>query len=344
MSSLPPSASQTPISPRISPGISPGISPDMSAAVSTAMSTRTVVVALAANIGVAIAKVIAAVVTASTAMTAEAAHACADVGNQLLLVVAQRRSVRPADRRHPLGYGREAYFWALLASVVMFVAGAIFSFREGIAELLHPVALESFTVVYVVLVVSILLDTTSLLQSVRQLRREAVVQDRDFLDQLMLTSDPTARAVFAEDAAAIAGDLVALIGIALHQRTGSSSPEGWAATIIGVILIGVGLQLARRNRDFLLGEQAPPAAQDRIRASIVAFPGIAGVEELLVTFIGPRQVWVLCRVGIDDELRGDQVESLVRELDRSLRTRSNYIQRVDIVPTGALIGLAPSVP
>jgi cation diffusion facilitator family transporter len=297
-------------------------------------SSRTVVVALVANIGVAIAKVTAAGLTASTAMTAEASHACADVGNQLLLVVAQRRSVRPADKRHPLGYGREAYFWALLASVVVFVAGAVFSFREGIAELLHPVALDSFTVVYVVLAVSLVLDAISLLQSVLQLRRDARTQSRDFLDQLMLTSDPTVRAVFAEDAAAIAGDLVAFVGIAIHQRTGSSSPEGWAATIIGLILVGVGLHLARRNRDFLLGEQAPPAAQDRIRATIAAFPGIIAVEELLVSFIGPRQVWVLCRVDIEDGLRGDQVVSLVRELDRSLRTQSDYVVRVDIVPIG----------
>ena len=163
----------------------------------TSSSSRTVVVALVANIGVAIAKVTAAVLTASTAMTAEAAHACADVGNQVLLVVAQRRSGRPADTRHPFGYGREAYFWALLASVVVFVAGAVFSFREGIAEFMHPVPLDSFTVVYVVLGVSVVLDTTSLIQSVLQLRREARVQSRDFLDQLMLTSDPTVRAVFA---------------------------------------------------------------------------------------------------------------------------------------------------
>ncbi len=272
--------------------------------------------------------------TASTAMTAEAAHACADVGNQLLLLVAQRRSVRPADGRHPFGYGREAYFWALLASIVVFVAGAVFSFREGIAELLHPVALGSFTVVYVVLGVSVVLDTTSLLQSVAQLRRDARLQSRDFLDQLMLTSDPTVRAVFAEDAAAIAGDLVAFVGIAVHRHTGSSMAEGWAATLIGVLLVGVGLQLARRNRDFLLGEQAPPAAKDRIRAAIVGFPGVTSVEELLVTFIGPRQVWVLCRVDIEDALRGDDVESLVRGLDGALRAQSAYVQRVDIVPIG----------
>jgi len=297
-------------------------------------SSRTVIVALVANLGVAIAKVAAAAFTASTAMTAEASHACADVGNQLLLVVAQRRGARAADDRHPFGYGREAYFWALLASIVVFVAGAVFSFREGITELLHPVRLTAFTAVYVVLGISVLLDATSLGQSVVQLRHDAQAQSRDFLDQLMLTSDPTVRAVFAEDAAAIAGDIVAIVGVMVHQHTGSSAAEGWAATFIGVLLVGVGLQLARRNRDFLLGEQAPAAAKQRIRASIAAVPGVAAVGELLVTFMGPRQVWVLCRIDVDDGLRGDQVEALVRDLDRFLREQSVYVHRVDIVPMG----------
>ena len=81
------------------------------------------------------------------------------------------------------------------------------------------------------------------------------------------------------------------------------------------------------------------AAKDRVHATIAAVPGIISVEELLVTFMGPRQVWVLCRVGIADDLRGDQVQSLVREIDRSLRTQSDHVRRVDIVP----IGRSPSV-
>lgn len=101
-----------------------------------------------------------------------------------------------------------------------------------------------------------------------------------------------------------------------------------------MILVGVGVQLARRNRDFLLGEQAPAAAKERIRIAIAAFPGNAGIDELLVTFIGPRQVWVLCRVAIDETLHGEEVEALVRELDRSLQAQSDYIHRVDIVPMG----------
>ncbi|MDQ6852078.1 MAG: cation transporter [Actinomycetota bacterium] len=98
-------------------------------------SARTVAVALAANLGVALAKFVAAVFTGSTAMSAEASHAFADTGNEVLLLIAQRSSTRPGDDQHPFGYGREAYFWALIASVVVFVGGAVFSLREGIIEL-----------------------------------------------------------------------------------------------------------------------------------------------------------------------------------------------------------------
>ncbi len=273
--------------------------------------------------------------TGSAAMSAEASHAFADVGNQVLLLIAQRRSSRPSDARHPFGYGRDAYFWALIASVVVFVAGAAFSLREGITELTHPVGASLFVAAYVVLGISIVFDSVSLLQSARQLRHEAHEFRRDFLDQVMLTSDPTVRAVFAEDAAAIAGDVIAIIGVAIHEQSGWTSPEGIAAVLIGLLLIGVGLQLARRNRDFLLGEQAPPPVKERVRAFIIDYPGVVSIRELLVTFVGPRQLWVLARVDIEDTLRGNEVESLARTIESGLQTESQYIRRVDIVPIGA---------
>jgi cation diffusion facilitator family transporter len=297
-------------------------------------SARTVVVALLVNLSVALAKIGAAVITGSTAMSAEAAHAVADTGNQLLLLEAQRRSVRPADDRHPFGYGRDAYFWALIASVGVFVAGAVFSLREGIASLLHQVDATSFGVAYVILAISAIFDSVSLVQAVRQLRSEARQFRRDFLDQVVMTSDPTVRAVFAEDAAAIAGDMIALVGVALHQATGSPVPDAIAAVLIGMLLVAVGVQLARRNRDFLLGEQAPPAVRAEVERSVASRPGVVAIKELLLTYLGPRRIWVLTRVDVDDGLRGDEVEELVRAIDADLRKQSPYIVRVDVVPIG----------
>jgi cation diffusion facilitator family transporter len=136
-------------------------------------STRTVLVALGAGLGVAVAKAGAAAFTGSSALAAEAAHSLADSANDLSLFVALRRSSRPPDDQHPLGYGREAYFWALIATLGVFVAGAAFSLRQGIDELIHPSVTSSFVVAYVVLAISAVFDLVSFRQSAGQLIRRA---------------------------------------------------------------------------------------------------------------------------------------------------------------------------
>src|SRR3954447_22133166 len=154
-------------------------------------SARTVWIALGANLLVGVAKSIAAVATGSASMLAEAAHSWADTGNEVFLLVANRRSSRPPDRAHPLGHGREAYVWSLLAALGVFVAGAAVSVTHGIQELAHPAPAADFVVGYVVLAVSFVLEGISFLRSVRQARRTAVLMDRDLLGAVMATSDPT---------------------------------------------------------------------------------------------------------------------------------------------------------
>jgi len=298
-------------------------------------STRTVVVALVAGLAVALAKFGAAAFTGSPALAAEASHSLADTANDLFLLIAQRSSARPRDDRHPLGFGRESYFWSLVAALGVFVAGAAFSLRQGIAELIHPGTTSSFAVAYVVLAISSVFDLLSLNQSGHQMSRAARRANRTLLDQSAATSDPTLRAVFLEDAISISGDLLALIGLALNQITGSSIPQALAAVIIGLVLIRAGLRLIKRSHDFLLGQPLAPADRDRVRAFLLAYPGVIAISELLVTFIGPGQVWVLARLDIDNDLHGHQVTSLVRGIESALKHESQNVYRVDVVPLDA---------
>jgi cation diffusion facilitator family transporter len=224
-------------------------------------STRIVWVALVAGFAVALAKAGAAVVTGSPAMAAEASHSLADTANDLFLLVAQRRSSRHRDVERPFGYGREAYFWALIAALGVFVAGAAFSLREGISELVHPSTTSSYTVAYVVLGISTIFDLLSFRQSAHQMSVEARLARRNILDQAAATSDPSLRAVFAEDAVSIGGDVFALAGLALGQVTRSSIPQAVAAVLIALVLIRISLRLVRRNHDFLLGQ--PISASER---------------------------------------------------------------------------------
>ncbi|MES1209393.1 MAG: cation diffusion facilitator family transporter [Pseudomonadota bacterium] len=293
---------------------------------------RTVIIALAANLGIAAAKLVAALLTRSSAMLAEVFHSTADTGNQVLLLVANRRAGRPPDPGYPLGHGREAYFWALIASLGMFFTGALLSVREGISELLHAAPIASPVVAYAVLGVSFCLDGLSLVRAYRQLRAEATTLDREFLEHLDITSDPVARAVFAEDAVSVAGNLVAAGGIVLHQVTGSAIPDAVAALVIGVCLGIVALDLARRNRDFLVGREAAPSVRTRLNEVIARQDGVARVGELLVTYVGPRRLWVVARLDVDHRLDALSLDNLLSRVQSSVHTEIPAVVRVDLTP------------
>jgi len=315
-------------------------------------SMRTVLVALGAGVGVALAKVGAAVFTGSSAMAAEASHSLSDTANDLFLFIAQRRSSRHPDDRYPLGYGREAYFWALIAALGVFVAGAAFSLREGIAELIHPSATSSFAVAYVVLAVSAVFDLVSFRQSAGQMILRGRRYSRGLIDESKVTSDPALRAVFLEDAVSVSGDVVALAALALNQVTGSSIPQGVAAVLIGLVLIRVSLRLIKRSHDFLVGawlltptahgdrdddgstQPLTPADEQQVRAFLLDYPGVTAIREVLVTFAGPGRVWVTARLDVADELTGAQVKALVRGIESGMKRESEAVYRVDIVPIG----------
>jgi cation diffusion facilitator family transporter len=267
-------------------------------------SLTTVLVAFTANLLVAIAKTIAAVVTGSASILAEAAHSWADTGNEVFLVVANRRAQRSPDRAHPLGHGREAYVWSLLAALGLFVAGAAVSVTHGVQELINPEPATHFAVGYVVLGVSFVLEGISFLRSVRQAKPAAALLERDLIEQVMATSDPTLRAVFAEDGAALIGLVIAGIGLGAHELTGSAVPDAIGSILVGLLLAAVATYLIDRNRAFLLGEEADPRIRAGVLRALLREPEVARVTYLRLEFVGARTISVIG----DVDLTGDDIE------------------------------------
>nr|WP_240188408.1 cation diffusion facilitator family transporter [Nakamurella flavida] len=291
----------------------------------------TVIVAFAANVLIAVAKTVAATVTGSSSLLAEAAHSWADAGNEIFLLIADRRSRRPADEDHPLGFGREAYVWSMFAALGLFAAGSAVSLTHGITELMDPSPAENFVVGYVVLAVAFVLEGVSFLQSTRQARREAGTLERDLLEHVLATSDPTLRAVFFEDAAALIGLLVAAAGLAAHQITGSAVPDAIASIVIGLLLGVVALVLINRNRRFLVGEVVDPRVRAASVQAILALPEIARVTYLRLEIVGPRQINLVA----DVDLTGDDRESHLAVRLRDLEAR--------LVRTPAVVGAVLSL-
>jgi len=280
-------------------------------------SLTTVLVAFGVNILIAVAKTAAAVVTGSASLVAEAAHSWADAGNEIFLLIADRRSRRPADRAHPFGHGREAYVWSLFAAVGLFVAGAAVSVTHGVQELMHPEPAENFAVGYIVLAISFVLEAVSFLRSVRQAKPEAESMQRDLLEHIMATSDPTLRAVFAEDSAALVGLVIAAVGLGAHQLTGSPVPDAVGSILIGGLLAAVAIVLINRNRRFLVGQEADPRVRAAAIQALLNEPEVARVTYLRLEIVGPRTVSVIG----DVDLTGDDTESNLAVRLRALEAK-----------------------
>jgi cation diffusion facilitator family transporter len=288
----------------------------------------TVIIAFAANAVIAAAKSVAAVITGSASMTAEAAHSWADAGNQVFLFLAERRSARPRDASHPMGYGREAYVWSMFAAFGLFTAGAVVSIMHGIQELIEPEPAADFAVAYVVLAVAFALEGVSFIQAFRQTRKAARELERRTLQQVLISSDPTLRAVFAEDAAALIGLVVAFAGVLLHQITGSALPDAVGSIVVGVLLAVVAVILIDRNRRFLVGQGVTPDIERSMARRLLEHRDIARLTYLHLEYVGPRKLYVVAAVDLQGDHPEHEVAVALRRIERDLEDHETVEEAV----------------
>ena len=297
----------------------------------------TVLVALTANTVLALLKSIVAAVTGSASMVAEAAHSWADAGNEVFLVIAERRAEKPADGEHPLGYGREAYVWSMIAAFGLFGVGAAVSVWHGISSLAAEEAETSYTWAYAVLGAAFVLESVSFFQARREVRRGARAADVSRVTFLDTTSNPTLRAVFFEDAAALVGILIAAGGLALHQATGQPVWDALGSILVGLLLGWVAIYLLRRNMAFLVGQVADPRAYDTVLGWLRERPEVQTVSTLHLEYVGPDKMFLVGSV----DLVGDDPES---EAAEELQRLEDHLEERPEIARAVLSLAAPGRP
>jgi cation diffusion facilitator family transporter len=293
---------------------------------------RTVLVALAANASIAVAKAVAGLASGSSAMLAEAAHSVADTINQVFLLFALALGEREPDAEHPFGYGKEQFFWAFLAAVGIFVAGAGFSLYEGLHRIFGPTeAGGSYPIAYAVLAFSVLAEGTSLVRAARQTRGEARRRHQSELGYVRASRDPTTKTVLFEDSAAVVGLVLAAVGVGLHQATGNQVYDGLASVAIAVLLMVVAVALGRDTRRLLIGEAATPEERQAICEVLEQRHEVDRVVELLTMALA--LLLVAARLDLADGLTATEIEHASSAIDEDLRRRVPGVWQVFLDPT-----------
>jgi cation diffusion facilitator family transporter len=296
-------------------------------------SRTTVVIALLANAAIAVAKGVAAAISGSAAMAAETGHSVADTANEVLLLVALRRSSRPADRHRPFGYGAERFFWSFVAAVSIFVSGAVFAALEGVRALLSDQEEAAGVLLStIVLAIAFVLEGVSWLRAVQQVRAQAREHHQSLGELLRSTDDPTIKTVFYEDSAALVGIVLAFAGVWLHHATGSSVPDGVASVLIAVLLGLIAFLLARTNRNLLVGSAADPRLVQAVAGWLAARPEVDALVDLMTERIGTDQVLVCARLDFVDDMDARGVESSALAMDRGLREAFPDVVEVFLEP------------
>jgi cation diffusion facilitator family transporter len=296
----------------------------------SADNNRTLLIAFGANLGIAVSKFIAAAITGSSAMLTEGVHSIVDSTNQLLLIWGRRQARKPADQFHPMGYGRELYFWSFVVAVLVFALGAGVSVYEGIIHIAHPEEAVSPYIAYGVLLIAFVLEGGSTLAAFRDFRESK--GDLGWWTAIVRSKDPPAFIVLLENGAAMAGLVVAAVGLALSQITGDPFFDGAASVVIGVILGLTALLLAVESKGLLIGEAADPELVEGLRALTLTHAEVTGIGEVLTVHSAPDQITVMMSVDFNDAISAGQVETIVDRIECEAATRWPAVKRLYIRP------------
>ncbi len=291
-------------------------------------SKKVIFAALAGNTLIAVTKFIAAFFTGSSAMLSEAIHSLVDTGNQGLLLYGMKQAKRPADKDFPFGHGKEIYFWSFIVAILIFALGGGISVYEGIHHILHPQPPTNPLINYLVLGLAIIFEGAAWIFALREFRHTK--GDNGYIRAINQTKDPSILVVLFEDSAALLGLLVALIGITLTHLTGNMLFDGAASVIIGCLLIGTSIWLARETKGLLIGESADPQIVAGINDIVQQSSIVDGVNEVLTMHMGPEFILVTMSVDFVDSASADMVERQIGFLDLEIKERFPRVKRVFI--------------
>jgi len=291
-------------------------------------SKKAIYGAIIANTAIAVSKFVAAFFTGSSSMLSEGIHSLVDTGNGILLLFGIKRSQKPADEKHPYGYGNEVYFWSFVVAVLIFSLGGGIALYEGIEHLFHPRQLENVIWNYVVLILALVFEGYALSVALKEFNQTR--GRKSFLRSLIDSKDTSTAAIVIEDSAALIGLVIALVCLLLGQLTGIPYFDGIGSVLIGLLLIGVSLFFAVECKDLLVGEGLIKEDVAKVMNVLAQEKNITAHKRPLSLYFGPKEVLINLDVNFKDELTADEIELTIDRIESNIKQQLPMVNRIFI--------------
>ncbi|MFD9706033.1 cation diffusion facilitator family transporter [Lentzea sp. NPDC059081] len=291
--------------------------------------TKAIIAALLANAGIAVAKFVGFLITGSSSMLAESVHSLADTSNQGLLLLGQKTAQRKANRLHPFGYGRDRYFWSFVVALMLFSLGSVFALYEGIHKLQHPEPLTSPIVAVAILVVAIGLESYSFMTAIKESR--LIKGDATWWGFIRNSRTPELPVVLLEDAGALIGLVLALLGVGLSTVTGNPVFDALGTVAIGLLLGVIAIILIIEMKSLLIGEGASDADLDVICDELAAGK-VQRVIHIKTQYIGPEELLVAAKIALEPRLPLDEVAQAINDAEQRVRNKVPHARLIYLEP------------
>jgi cation diffusion facilitator family transporter len=318
-------------------------------------SKSVVIAALIANGAIAILKFFGFLLTGSAAMLSETYHSISDTGNQVFLLIGIRFSERKRDRRHPFGYGKAQFFYSFLVSVFLFGIAGWESAKHGYNQLTAgghggggqageaveflfisfqpPTWMDPLWVNYTVLIGAFVFETWALYKARAEMKRQIDRNDwSGYREAFRKTSDVTTLTALTEDTIALAGIVIALVGLFLEQQTGNPFFDRISALLIGIMLMGFALALAWENKRLLLGESLPTDEEQRLRDVIMQNENVTEIIGFRTVYFGPNEIIVFADLQFGPALDTESMDDEITTLESAMQDTNGDIRKVYIEP------------
>ncbi len=299
---------------------------------STEGGMKAVVAALLANLGIAVSKFVAFAFTGSSSMLSEGIHSLADSGNQVLLLVGNKRATQAADAHHPFGYGRRRYVYGFMVAIILFLLGGLFSLYEGFHKWQYPEPLESWWIAVLVLVVAIGLESMSFRTAIKEANKSR--GRRSMAKFVRDARQPELPVILLEDLGALTGLVFALIGVGLAVVTGNGRFDALGAMAVGTLLVVIAIFLGMEMTAMLVGESALPEQVTAIQLALESSAGVTRVIHLRTLHVGPDELLVAAKVAVAHSATGAEIADDIDAAERALRAA---------VPAARYVFLEPDI-
>lgn len=292
--------------------------------------TKHIIQSLIVNLLITFMKGIAAFMTKSGAMLAETIHSFADCFNQGLLLLGVKQAQKPADKMHPLGYGRSVYFWSFMVAMLLFSLGGMFSIYEGIHKIKHPEPVENILWGLGVLGFSIILEGYATYSNIVELNNRR--RTKGFYSFLKSTKDSDLVVIFGENFAAVIGLSFALIALLISYYTGNGKYDGVGSLLIGIILVCVAIFLAKELKPLLIGESADEEILQTVNTIVVKHPLIKEIISCITIQQGPGEVLLCAKIACKPNLTADEVCNVIDDFEQEIRLNCKEVKWIYIEP------------